>query len=129
MKTLWVQGNIIYILVGSRCFPEGIYIEARQISRNRRIPKLKYKAIFFDSYTSSNAVGAMKPNPKIYNAALKSLGVSAKESIYVDDYDIEADGARVLGFTAFHIDREGKLKSQWTIKSLREIVDYVNQQG
>ncbi len=84
---------------------------------------------YFDSYTCSDIVGAMKPDPKIYNVALKSLGVKAEESIYVDDYDIEADGARILGFTSFHIDRNNKSQNDWTIQSLREIVDYVEQVG
>lgn len=84
---------------------------------------------YFDSYTCSDLVGVMKPDPKIYNVALKSLGVKAEESLYVDDYDIEADGARVLGFTAFHINRKGDSEGPWTIRSLREIVDYVKSVG
>ena len=80
---------------------------------------------YIDSYTCSDLVGAMKPEPLIYKTALNSLNVTALESIYVDDYDIEADGARNLGFTSFHLDRSGKEKGQWTIKSLKEIVDYV----
>jgi len=30
-----------------------------------------------------------------------------------------------LGFTAFHIDRKGNKNHQWTIRSLKEIVTYV----
>lgn len=82
---------------------------------------------YIDSYTCSDLVGVMKPDPIIYNAALKSLDVAASESIYVDDYDVEADGARDLGFTSFHIDRSGNKKSKWTIESLKEIIDYVGQ--
>jgi len=80
---------------------------------------------YIDSYTCSDLVGVMKPDPLIYNTALESLGVKAEESIYVDDYDIEADGARVLGFTSFHIDRTGSKKGEWVIQSLTEIVDFV----
>ena len=47
----------------------------------------------------------MKPEPAIYQAALDALGTTAAESLYVDDYNMEAEGARSLGFTAFHIDR------------------------
>ncbi len=84
---------------------------------------------YIDSYTCSDLVGAMKPDPLIYNTALKSLNVSAEESLYVDDYDIEADGARVLGFTSFHIKRNGEKESEWTIKSLKEIVEYVERES
>lgn len=84
---------------------------------------------YFESYTCSSLVGAMKPDPIIYNAALVSLNVKAEESIYVDDYDIEADGARDLGFLSFHIDRTGNSQEKWAIKSLREMVTYASQAG
>lgn len=80
---------------------------------------------YIDSYTCSDLVGAMKPDPLIYNTALKSLDVLAEDCLYVDDYDVEADGARELGFTSFHIKRTGDKDSEWTIKSLKEIVEYV----
>lgn len=84
---------------------------------------------YIDSYTCSDLAGVMKPNPLIYITALKSLNVTAEESIYVDDYDIEADGSRNLGFTSFHLDRNSKKKGIWVIKSLKEIIDYVEKQG
>lgn len=68
-----------------------------------------------------------KPDPIIYNVALESLGVQAQESLYVDDYDLEADGARDLGFTSFHIVRSGKKTGEWVISTLREIVEYVKK--
>lgn len=82
---------------------------------------------YFDSYTCSDLAGAMKPDPVIYNIALKSLGVEASESIYVDDYDVESDGARDLGFLSFHIVRDGEKKSKWDISSLKEIIEYIEQ--
>lgn len=33
----------------------------------------------------------MKLDPLIFEHALKSLNVSAQSSLYVDDYDVEAD--------------------------------------
>lgn len=80
---------------------------------------------YFDSYTCSDLVGVMKPDKKIYKTALDSLNVTAEESLYVDDYDVEADGARDMGFTSFHIVRSGELKTEWDIKSLKDIVKYV----
>lgn len=80
---------------------------------------------YFQSYTSSSLVGVMKPDPAIYQAALDSLGVDAEESIYVDDYDVESDGARNMGFLSFHIVRNGDLKAPWDIASLVDIVAHV----
>lgn len=79
---------------------------------------------YIDSYICSDLIGFMKPDPRIFRAALESLGVTAEESIYVDDYDIEAEGARKMGFTSFHIVRSDSLAGEWTINSLEEIVQY-----
>ncbi len=84
-------------------------------------------AKYIDSYICSDLVGAMKPDPVIYNAALESINVLPEESLYVDDYDIEADGARDLGITSFHIDRNGDRDKEWKIKSLKEIIDFVEK--
>ena len=97
-------------------------------------PSLEYTlqqlgiAKYFQSFTASSLVGAGKPSPIIYNAALDSLGVTAEESIYVDDYPPEADGARDLGFTAFLIDRKGGQDGEWTIRSLKELISFVEKQ-
>ena len=97
-------------------------------------PSLEYTlqqlgiADYFSSFIASSIVGAGKPSPIIFNAALDSLGVSAKESIYVDDYPPEADGARTLGFTSFLIDRKGDECGEWTIRSLKELIDFVEKE-
>ena len=74
-------------------------------------------------------VGAGKPDPAIYKAALEALGVSAEESIYVDDTETEADGARALGFTSFYLDRGGKSGGEWTVPDLRRIVEFHKEQS
>lgn len=84
---------------------------------------------YFDCAVCSDLVGAMKPEPAIYQAALDALGVKAEESVYVDDYDVEADGARAMGFTAFHIDRSRPGDGKWRIASLLELKAYLERQG
>lgn len=83
---------------------------------------------YFSSFTASSLVGVGKPHPKIFNAALRALGVTPEESIYVDDMEVEARGARELGFTSFLIDRSKVSDDPWTIKNLRELVDFVKLQ-
>jgi len=86
-------------------------------------------AKYFTSFTASSLVGASKPSPIIFNAALEAQGVASAESLYVDDYFVEADGAREQGFTSFLIDRTNlnpdRKDEEWTITSLKQIVDYV----
>lgn len=84
---------------------------------------------YFDCAVCSDLVGAEKPDPKIYQAALDALGVKAEESLYVDDYDVEADGARTMGFTAFHIDRSRPGDGKWRISSLNDMVEFVEKNG
>ena len=96
-------------------------------------PSLQYSleqlgiAKYFDSFIASSLVGAGKPSPIIFNVALDSVGVKAEESLYVDDYKPEADGARKQGFTSFLIDRNLKEKKEWEISSLKEITDFVER--
>lgn len=85
---------------------------------------------YFTGFTASSLVGAMKPDPAIFNAALKAQGVTAEESLYVDDYPPEAEGARELGFTSFLIDRgDSQPESEWKIGNLREMVNFVERRG
>ncbi len=98
-------------------------------------PSLEYTlkqlgiAKYFTSFTASSLVGAQKPDPIIFNAALNAQNVSAEESLYVDDYKPEADGARKLGFTSFLIDRSGHNTESWTIHSLLQLIDFERKTG
>jgi len=93
-------------------------------------PSLEYTlqhldiAKYFTSFTASSLVGAGKPSPIIFNAALSAQGVKAGESLYVDDYKPEADGAREQGFTSFLIDRSDEDKEKWTITSLIQLIEF-----
>lgn len=80
---------------------------------------------YFTSFTASSLVGAGKPDPAIYEAALKAQNVTAEDSLYVDDTEEEAEGARALGFTSFYLDRSGKANGKWTIHNLMQIIDFV----
>lgn len=82
---------------------------------------------YFDCAICSDLVGAMKPEPAIYQAALDALGTTAAESLYVDDYNVEAEGARSLGFTAFHIDRSRPGDGKWRIDSLKKMLEFVSE--
>ncbi|MDE6836996.1 MAG: HAD family hydrolase [Acutalibacter sp.] len=85
---------------------------------------------YFTSFTASSLVGVGKPDPAIYQAALAAQGVAAEESLYVDDYPPEADGARALGFASFLLDRnESQPESEWRIHNLRELVNFVERRG
>ena len=98
-------------------------------------PSLEYTlqqldiAKYFTSFTASSLVGEGKPSPVIFNAALQAQGVTAQESLYVDDDKTEADGAREQGFTSFLIDRSGRNTDKWSIRSLKWLIDFVEELG
>ncbi len=82
---------------------------------------------YFTSFTASSLVGVGKPNPLIYNAALNAQGVTASESLYVDDCELEAEGARELGFTSFYLDRNSSSFDSFTIYNLHMLIDFVER--
>lgn len=84
-------------------------------------------AKYFTSFTASSLVGAGKPSPIIFNAALEAQEVSASESMFIDDCKEEADGAREQGFTAFYLDRSGENNDKWTIHNLKQLIDFVER--
>ena len=52
---------------------------------------------YFDSFTFSCFVGACKPDRRIYEDALSKLGLPAEQTIFIDDFERNLDGAAVLG--------------------------------
>ncbi|HTP01886.1 MAG TPA: HAD family phosphatase [Anaerolineales bacterium] len=51
----------------------------------------------FDALIISAEVGVMKPKPEIYRLALDKVGVTAAESVFVDDTAVNVEAARELG--------------------------------
>jgi HAD superfamily hydrolase (TIGR01509 family) len=58
-----------------------------------------------DSYTHSYEVGAEKPDPAIFLAAAKSLGVKPEETLMVGDHEVDR-GAERAGMRAFVLPAE-----------------------
>jgi putative hydrolase of the HAD superfamily len=51
----------------------------------------------FEVIVDSSEIGVRKPDPRIYEETLEQLGVSAGEAVFIDDLEINCDGARELG--------------------------------
>lgn len=73
----------------------------------------------FDGMVISAEVGVMKPKPEIYLLALKQLGVSPAESIFVDDFIENVEGARAVGMSAIEFRDVDQALSQ--LKALLKI--------
>jgi len=59
---------------------------------------------FFELAISSHEVGLGKPDPRIYELALKRLGVPAEAVMFFDDATANVRAASALGMRAFQVD-------------------------
>ena len=65
----------------------------------------------FDKMIISAEVGAVKPEPKIFQIALEHFGVKPKEAVFVDDFYINIEGCEKVGMKGIHFkDVESTLK-------------------
>jgi HAD superfamily hydrolase (TIGR01509 family) len=59
----------------------------------------------------SAEVGAVKPEPKIFQIALEHFGVKPKEAVFVDDFYINIEGCEKVGIKGIHFkDLESTMK-------------------
>jgi putative hydrolase of the HAD superfamily len=81
----------------------------------------------FNAIVVSGAVNKRKPSPEIFTDALKMLGVSASEAVFVGDtIDADVEGPKAVGMKVVYIERREQKKSEkfhpdQTIKSLNEL--------
>jgi putative hydrolase of the HAD superfamily len=73
-----------------------------------------------DSFTHSFEVGAEKPDPAIFLAAAKSLGVTPRETLMVGDHAVDA-GAERAGMRAFILPAE----FDGDVRGLAAVVDHL----
>ena len=63
---------------------------------------------YLNSVIISGAVGYSKPNPKIFDIALREVGVAPTEAVHIGDlYEADIVGARNAGIQGLLIDRDG----------------------
>ncbi len=86
---------------------------------------------FFDVVVVSGSVNKRKPSPEIFQKALKNLGVSAEDTVFVGDtVDADVIGAKTAGMKTVFIERriqkdvEQACPDQ-TIKSLSKLLEAI----
>ncbi|AQS93741.1 noncanonical pyrimidine nucleotidase, YjjG family [Polaribacter sp. BM10] len=84
---------------------------------------------YFDAIVTSDSVGVKKPNPKVFNFALKKANATAENSVMIGD-SLEADinGALNVGFKAIHCvfnDETATAKNVTSVANLLEIKQYL----
>jgi HAD superfamily hydrolase (TIGR01509 family) len=82
----------------------------------------------FESITDSGVVGKEKPHPAIFDAAVRRMGVSAAESIYIGDvYSIDYLGATRFGMQSILFDVAGAYRDRGLprVESLAELESHL----
>jgi HAD superfamily hydrolase (TIGR01549 family) len=93
-------------------------------------PLLRLLPIELDVYAWSFEVGALKPDPRIFQWTCEALGVEPADALMVGD-TLQADyeGARAVGMRALHLDRTGmflaKAQTVMTLDMLPRANDFL----
>ncbi|MEA2682031.1 MAG: hypothetical protein QOK05_359 [Chloroflexota bacterium] len=83
---------------------------------------------YFDVVVASVDAGAMKPDPRIWDVALRRLGVEASETWHIgDNYWADVLGARAAGLEPVWLDRDGVVPNPDCprVENLSGLVDLV----
>jgi len=59
--------------------------------------------LIFDAYILSHLEGCIKPDPRIYKAALEKADAQADECLFIDDRGDNIDAANALGINTIHL--------------------------
>jgi len=82
-------------------------------------------ADFFDNVTISTEIGAAKPDPKIFTAALQKCNCTIEEVVHIgDSLTADYEGAINIGIKAFLLNRN--TVSQAEINQFATLLDYLN---
>lgn len=85
--------------------------------------------LYLKIIVTSQETGFNKPQPEIFQEALRRAGVQAAETVYVgDQYQIDVEGANKVGIKGILIDRGGyfaEVTGSPRIQSLSQVVDYL----
>lgn len=73
-----------------------------------RYPILRH----FDAFVLSYEAGAMKPDPRIYEAAVSAAGCAPRECFFTDDIPEYVEGARRMGIDAVLFEGAGRLEQE-----------------
>ncbi len=84
---------------------------------------------YFDFVLASAVFGASKPNPKIFEEALRRSGVEAKDAVHIgDSFKDDIEGAIGVGVSAILIDRHPKGRPHQHHPTIRHFGELVNKE-
>ncbi len=76
----------------------------------------------WDALTSSRDVGVRKPNPGIYQAALRQSGLTSEEAVFVGHNAAEIQGAQTVGMTTIAFNYEDDVKADIYVEHFTDLL-------
>jgi putative hydrolase of the HAD superfamily len=76
----------------------------------------------WDSLISSKEIGICKPDPKIYEAALKQLGVQPQQAVFIGHKASELDGAKAVGMQTIAFNYDQTVKADYYIDKFSDLL-------
>jgi HAD superfamily hydrolase (TIGR01509 family) len=77
----------------------------------------------WDAFVSSLEAGVCKPDPRIYQAALRQLGVCPRETVFVGHKASELEGAKAVGLTTIAFNRDPGAQGDIHIERFSELLE------
>jgi putative hydrolase of the HAD superfamily len=65
----------------------------------------------FEAFFVSGELGQIKPGADIFHTALSELGITAEQMVFIDNKEINVEGARALGITGHTFTGAGELRA------------------
>lgn len=79
---------------------------------------------YFETIVISTQIGTLKPDPKMYETAIKSLDVNNSETIFIDDNINNCMGAEKIGIKSILMSRENYDEDKEKYKEMLVVKDF-----
>jgi HAD superfamily hydrolase (TIGR01509 family) len=112
LKTLKNKGYMLGIITDTAC---PIHVKLNWFERGGI-------GHVWDSIISSQEIGTEKPDPRIYSAALKQLGVSAAHAVFVGHNPEELEGARAVGMKTVAFNHDETARADYFITRFSDLL-------
>ena len=76
----------------------------------------------WDSYISSQEIGAQKPDPRMYLAALEQIGLEPNQSVFVGHNPDELNGAKKIGMVTIAFNSDQGAVADHTIEQFQDLL-------
>eukprot|EP00927_Polykrikos_kofoidii_P003479 TRINITY_DN11382_c0_g1_i1.p1 TRINITY_DN11382_c0_g1~~TRINITY_DN11382_c0_g1_i1.p1 ORF type:complete len:262 (-),score=41.17 TRINITY_DN11382_c0_g1_i1:99-884(-) len=76
----------------------------------------------FDHFIESRLTGLRKPDPRIYELALRTVGCDAKDAVFLDDIGANLKPAKLLGIHTIHVSNKSLDSYVDALQQLQEVV-------